>query len=94
MENIAFRCGYHARNKIDIDEMNKALSGIEDFEGLIMDTGDNVTYAKRLSQYRISCNTFGVKMDVKPSRVKNIGGIASGQSVIGSASFPVSFPEI
>jgi hypothetical protein len=74
--------------------MNNSLSGIEDFEGLIVDTGDIVTYAKRLSQYRISCNTFGVKMDVKPSRVKNIGGITGGQSVIGSASFSVSFPEI
>jgi hypothetical protein len=38
--------------------MNKALSGIENVEGLIMDTEDNVNYAKRLPQYRISCNTF------------------------------------
>lgn len=94
MANVAFVCGYRARMNLEMQAMSKALSGIEKFEGLIMDTGANVKSTMRLSQYRTYCNTFGVQMDIRPSRVRTIGGIAGGQSVVGSASIPVSFPEI
>jgi hypothetical protein len=98
MERTLANAAYCAGQSMvaDLSNLRLALTVDEQqcLEGIIIDSGANISSIMSLKQYRLYCEEFGVVPRIRTAARKPIRGIGGRKMTIGSATIPVPFSAI